>query len=243
MVMEGSRPGRASSTRPSRRCSTNRDRHLPTVAVEHRRSAATLVLSAPAAHASTMRERSARDCVDFARRTHRCNCSRSESVNTSSALGRPVLAMVKSNTYRALHWRRTLVLGVGSSWAACGGWVGAAPLVDMGMSLPTVLPEVDRCVLAARVKAGTTAQRDVLRAKIVLSMGDLSQRGCAKALGCSRTTVSTWRARYRAWGLAGLVDRPRSGAPRTYTDAQARADAGSFSPEAAPTGSRSASAR
>ena len=91
------------------------------------------------------------------------------------------------------------------------------------MSLPTVLPEVDRCVLAARVKAGTTAQRDVLRAKIVLSMGDLSQRGCAKALGCSRTTVSTWRARYRAWGLAGLVDRPRSRAPRTYTDAHRRA--------------------
>ena len=87
------------------------------------------------------------------------------------------------------------------------------------MSLPTVLPEVDRCVLAARVKAGTTAQRDVLRAKIVLSLGDLSERGCARALGCSRTTVSTWRARYRDRGLAGLVDRPRSGAPRVYTDA------------------------
>ena len=31
--------------------------------------------------------------------------------------------------------------------------------------------------------------------------------------------MSTWRARYRASGLAGLVERPRSGAPRIYTDA------------------------
>lgn len=90
------------------------------------------------------------------------------------------------------------------------------------MSLPRVLPEVDRAVLEARVAAGRTAQRDALWAKIILGMGQASDRVAAKVLGCSRTTVRTWRARYQAQGLAGLMDRPRSGAPRTYDDAQRR---------------------
>ena len=107
-VMDRSRPGRASSTSPSRRCSTNRARHLPTVALEHRRSAATLLLSAPSAHASTMRERNASDCVDFARRVHRSSCSRSWSSRINGAFGRPVLAIPQATTYHTLLWRRTL---------------------------------------------------------------------------------------------------------------------------------------
>lgn len=90
------------------------------------------------------------------------------------------------------------------------------------MPLPTVLPEVDRAVLTGRVKAAKTAQRDVLRARIVLLAGSLSGRECARVLGCSRTTVRTWRARYRAQGLGGLDDRPRCGAPRTYDDTRRR---------------------
>ena len=70
-VIEGGRPGRGSSTKPSSRSATNRARHLPTVAGEHRRSPATCLLSAPSAHANTMRERNANACADFARRDQR----------------------------------------------------------------------------------------------------------------------------------------------------------------------------
>ena len=90
------------------------------------------------------------------------------------------------------------------------------------MSLPTVLPEADRAVLEACVAAGTSAQRDVLRARIVLLQAQHSVRTTASRLGCSHTTVIKWRARYRAQGLAGLADRTRCGAPRTYHDADRR---------------------
>src|SRR4029453_13899130 len=46
-------------------------RPLPTVAGEPRRSPATCLLSTPSAHASTMRERNANACADFARRDQR----------------------------------------------------------------------------------------------------------------------------------------------------------------------------
>ena len=65
----------------------NRPRHLPTVAVAHPSCPATVLLSAPSAHPSTMRERSANICDDFALRDQRVNRSRSASVNTNSAWG------------------------------------------------------------------------------------------------------------------------------------------------------------
>jgi hypothetical protein len=40
-----------------------------------------------------MRHRCANACEDFARRAHRCNASRSSSVNTNSATGRPLRAI------------------------------------------------------------------------------------------------------------------------------------------------------
>src|SRR5674476_476268 len=95
----GGRPGRGSSRSPSRRSSTNRARHLPTVPAAHPTRAATVLLSTPSAHASTIRERNANACDDFARRDHRVSCSRSSSVNTSSTFGRPVLAIPESITY------------------------------------------------------------------------------------------------------------------------------------------------
>ena len=86
-------PGRGSSTRPSKRCSTNRRRHLLTVAGTTPSFAATWVLSMPRAHDNTIFDRSASACADFARRDQRTSCSRSSSVNTNSVFGRPVLAI------------------------------------------------------------------------------------------------------------------------------------------------------
>src|SRR5512143_1923226 len=96
-VIEAGRPGRSSSTSPSRRLAMNRARHLPTVTGLHCNCAATVLLSAPSAHARTIFERSASACDDFARRDHETSCERSASVNINTALGRPVLAMPQSN--------------------------------------------------------------------------------------------------------------------------------------------------
>jgi hypothetical protein len=46
---------------------------LPTVGFEQPNSAATAVLVAPAALASTIRARSANDCAEDGRRAHRCS--------------------------------------------------------------------------------------------------------------------------------------------------------------------------
>ena len=73
-------------------------------------------------------------------------------------------------------------------------------------------------MLAARVKAGTTAQRDVLRARIILTLADHGVRATARLVGCAVVTVTKWRTRYAKQGLAGLVDLPRSGAPARYGD-------------------------
>ncbi|MEU9117688.1 helix-turn-helix domain-containing protein [Streptomyces sp. NPDC048483] len=43
-------------------------------------------------------------------------------------------------------------------------------------------------------------------------------------LGVSRETVRKWRAQFAAHRLKGLVDRPRSGAPRKITDEQVEAE-------------------
>jgi hypothetical protein len=86
-------PGRGSSTSPSNRRATNRDRHLPTVGSDTPRSAATCLLVAPVAHASTIRHRNANAWELLARRDQRSSVSRSSSVKINSAFGRPVLAI------------------------------------------------------------------------------------------------------------------------------------------------------
>ena len=76
--IEGGRPGRGSSSNPSRRLSTKRRRHLATVCSITRKSAATCLFVAPgAAQANMIRARNANACADFARRDHRCSWSRS----------------------------------------------------------------------------------------------------------------------------------------------------------------------
>jgi len=75
----------------------------------------------------------------------------------------------------------------------------------------------DRAVLEARVRAATTAQRDVFRARIVLLAADgRSTRSIAREIGTMPRTVSGWRDRFARQGLAGLADKPRPGPAPKY---------------------------
>lgn len=75
----------------------------------------------------------------------------------------------------------------------------------------------DRAVLEARLRAPTSEQRDVLRARIVL-LADQggSTRSIARAVGVMPRTVSLWRGRYAREGLAGLAEKPRPGPAPKY---------------------------
>ena len=53
------------------------------------------------------------------------------------------------------------------------------------------------------------------RARIILLAADgISNTEIASRVGVSRPTVTSWRARYDADGIDGLIDEPRSGRPR-----------------------------
>jgi transposase len=73
-------------------------------------------------------------------------------------------------------------------------------------------------LIASRPKSH---QRDAVRARIILfCAGGLNNVQVAAKTGVSRATVGQWRNRFAAEGIAGLVDAPRSGAPRRIDDAQ-----------------------
>src|SRR5262249_12293785 len=75
----------------------------------------------------------------------------------------------------------------------------------------------ERAVLEARLRAPTTEQRHVLRARIVLlAAEDRSTRSIARELGTMPRTVSGWRGRFACERLAGLEDRPHPGPARKY---------------------------
>ena len=73
-------------------------------------------------------------------------------------------------------------------------------------------------MLEARLRASTTEQRDVLRARIVLlSAEGRSTRSIAREVGTMPRTVSHWRGRFAREGLAGLTDKQRPGPAPKYT--------------------------
>ena len=79
----------------------------------------------------------------------------------------------------------------------------------------------ERDQLQAWAQRRTTAQALALRSRIVLSCADgLQNKEVAQWLRVTPQTVSKWRARFVAQRLDGLLDAPRSGAPRTIEDAQ-----------------------
>ena len=83
-----------------------------------------------------------------------------------------------------------------------------------------VVNEADRAVLNAIVRAPTSEQRAVIRARIVLASADgTAIARIAADLGVAIMTVKLWRRRYAQAGFAGLADQRRSGRPPTYSRA------------------------
>jgi transposase len=78
--------------------------------------------------------------------------------------------------------------------------------------------ELTQLQLWARSRRGARALS--LRARIVLGCQlGRSNREVARQLGVTSQTVGKWRTRFVTRRLAGLVDEPRSGAPRSISDA------------------------
>lgn len=84
-----------------------------------------------------------------------------------------------------------------------------------------VLTEPERDELVALTLRRKTAQALALRARIVLACADgQDSKVVAVRQRVTPQTVGKWRARYVEHRLDGLLDAPRSGAPRTIDDAQ-----------------------
>jgi hypothetical protein len=80
-----------------------------------------------------------------------------------------------------------------------------------------VLSVGDRRVLEALVRKGTAEYRMVTRARIVVAAASGEENASVAArLGVALNTVIKWRKRFFEEGMDGLVDRKRSGRPRTF---------------------------
>ena len=89
---------------------------------------------------------------------------------------------------------------------------------------PLQVSAEDRQTLERWMRRRKTAQGLALRSRIVLrSASGVSNTQVAEELRVTNATVGKWRSRYIERGLAGLLDEPRSGAPRTVGDDQVEA--------------------
>ena len=79
---------------------------------------------------------------------------------------------------------------------------------------PISLDRVQQTQLEQLVKAPSTPQSLVLRARIVLAAADRqSNQEIAGSLGIPEITASKWRRRFARLGVQGLQDAPRAGRP------------------------------
>ena len=75
----------------------------------------------------------------------------------------------------------------------------------------------EKAELRSRLRAHTTSQRDVLRARIVLACAvSRSAEAVARELNVDVKTVELWRRRFVKRRLKGLADRPRPGRPPKF---------------------------
>ena len=89
---------------------------------------------------------------------------------------------------------------------------------------PLSVPSEDLETLQRWTARRKTSQALALRSRVILrSLSGLSNTQVATELGITGDTVGKWRNRYIAKGLAGLLDEPRSGAPRRIGDDQVEA--------------------
>jgi transposase len=82
------------------------------------------------------------------------------------------------------------------------------------------LTEAERAELCRLLRRRGVGQALAQRIRVVLACAEPSATnlGVAEALGVSRQTVATWRGRFAEHRLEGLMDAPRSGAPRSIGD-------------------------
>ncbi|MDQ6948569.1 MAG: IS630 family transposase [Actinomycetota bacterium] len=82
-----------------------------------------------------------------------------------------------------------------------------------------VITPDDRATLERWTTRRKTAQALALRSRIILRCGDGQNNSeVARELRITNGTVRKWRSRYMEKGIAGLLDEPRSGAPRRIGD-------------------------
>src|SRR5258707_419593 len=67
------------------------------------------------------------------------------------------------------------------------------------------------------IAAGSSPQRLVLRARIVLAAaGGMTNAAIARQLGCSTAVARAWRGRFAVRGIPGLFDKRRAGRPEVH---------------------------
>ncbi len=90
----------------------------------------------------------------------------------------------------------------------------------MGREATSVhLSEHERTALESWVRSGTTQQRHVFRARVVLMADEgFTNVAIAEELDTRPTTVGKWRRRFAEQGSEGLLDAPRSGRTPEYGD-------------------------
>ena len=89
---------------------------------------------------------------------------------------------------------------------------------------PLVLTEAERSELQALAVRRKPAQAVALRARIVLACADgMDNNTVAERLKVTKQTVSKWRGRFVKYRRDGLLDAPRSGAPRSIEDERVEA--------------------
>lgn len=83
------------------------------------------------------------------------------------------------------------------------------------------LSEAEKAELQDLLRRGETSQALAYRIRIILACAEpgASNVPVAAAIGVTRQTVAHWRRRYAERKVEGLVDAPRSGAPRRISDA------------------------
>src|SRR5659263_731569 len=82
---------------------------------------------------------------------------------------------------------------------------------------PIVLSEAEQETLLSWLRAGTSEQRMVERARIILAAAEgVGTNEIARELGTRAARVAKWRTRFGRDRLTGLVDAPRPGARARY---------------------------
>jgi len=85
------------------------------------------------------------------------------------------------------------------------------------------LTEEERNTLLQWIRPGTTEDRAVERARVILMADEgCTNRQIAELLNTRTARVSKWRQRFAAHRLLGLQDAARSGKPALYDEATER---------------------